>query len=1344
MKSRERNRTPLTYLHSNFISLSVIPENLKHASDLYNLISQYVQCIEMLTYDAIIQSWITYNPNVSPTIDFELYPGMGLQIRVSTDFPYFVITGFVPGEITYNLAPNNNWICLETITKTITAQEFKDMAVPNGAISGIQKINWLYDDNTGVWYTELISLGTNEQMIPGTTYRVITSQQCTVTYSETVGDEDHDGLSYGEELYTYLTNPTNPDSNGNGLWDGWHDDNYNEWWDVGEAKGEKFYLDTSTDNDGDRLPDVYERTIYGTPFDNPDMDQDGVLDGHLHYENDIVFICDKTPSTIFESLPLTRTEISNGDAEQYPLLVWDEDSSISTEQIVHFVNQLKDKPTEIKILEDQATSGSIPAFDIQTGTNVVTQSYVVSTYLQQYWANTPGKQDILVYSDDETLMPYAATFSHRRYGLYFSSPISEIEMAISVRIPDYIYYFGQDSNVMSALSTIAPTAQLTQVTTVQEGEIMLTPSGGPLPNKNTLATNNAVSMIHKSEEVHSSDSTLWNWQITESMQFWKVAPIYSAMRQTMMVSVEHQTKWLDPAGGGILYNTFQQLNSPPSGTNNPNSVANELAVVEEIDDSLNTQLDNYLIPNNIDQAELDYLIIFSHWNVIPYRYGPPNKNSAETMYYADKDGNWIPDMSFGRMAAWDISTLSLLSTAGVYFDSGKMIEANRGLVCSDWAPSCLIGFPSYSIIQQNLNNIYGNGNVYAHGDICDLDHVHNPPRDEVLDEATSAEAIILMGHAFNNGIETTSPGLYGWDILNNKYYNPSLWFFMGCSSGEYEGGMTLVRAAIESGGITAIGSVDVAWSDQITEGTTNKLGQGYDIGSAFAGSCGGSASEWYLIGDPMVNYKGGISGEKADLMVSPSSINVLQGNTLPLTIRVEVRNIGGTGVSNTVAQVWAGNPSSGGIQIGQDQTISISAFSSATIEVEWTPTLATLHEIYVVVDPYNTIVEGLENNNIAHTTTQTLKFLPGNPTQNIFQIRLTPSQPYSADSLKTEAQFNNLYTVTAPQTTMPHFSLDGSKIVFSMDGDLWMLIKNGATWDSSCTLSQLTQTQDNEYNPSFSPDGTEILCNINNAIAIMQQDVSGQWQSEIIYPLIPDTYTYKEARFHPDCPNTKKIICSRCDPNGGYQSNQLCEITYEVISGTWTSVTLFSNSLYSIDSPIYTPTSGEQIIYGYAGNIWSMNSNDPTQKMQLTINQNPIQYFGIDVNAANNKIVYSGVPTSHIYILTKTGTDWDSSCTSTQLTSNGYWGCPSFNPGDSTIVYCRLNGGGLEAVTLDSGIWIMDQSGANKVRVYASYDTELIAGNPPIWPWILGPQLPWYTASVAQELYFTFRGGPEV
>jgi parallel beta-helix repeat protein len=115
---------------------------------------------------------------------------------------------------------------------------------------------------------------------------------------------------------------------------------------------------------------------------------------------------------------------------------------------------------------------------------------------------------------------------------------------------------------------------------------------------------------------------------------------------------------------------------------------------------------------------------------------------------------------------------------------------------------------------------------------------------------------------------------------------------------------------------------------------------------------------WPSIWNGLCNFT--VDGDLT-LAMAPVSINqVVLGAT--------IHNIGGIDANNIIIQFYEGDPGAGGVQIGPDQTISnIPAGSAGNAKVSWDITHKTgTYDIYVIIDPLNTIAETNESNNQAY------------------------------------------------------------------------------------------------------------------------------------------------------------------------------------------------------------------------------------------------------------------------------------------------------------------------------------------------------------------------------------------
>jgi hypothetical protein len=111
----------------------------------------------------------------------------------------------------------------------------------------------------------------------------------------------------------------------------------------------------------------------------------------------------------------------------------------------------------------------------------------------------------------------------------------------------------------------------------------------------------------------------------------------------------------------------------------------------------------------------------------------------------------------------------------------------------------------------------------------------------------------------------------------------------------------------------------------------------------------------------------------SDIKFNPS--NPVFGDGKTVTINATIRNIGEKDASNIVVKFYDDVPPNN--PIGEDQIPSIAALGGVGwVEVGWTATPIGKHNIYVVVDPDDTIVESNETNNIASNALEVIDILP--------------------------------------------------------------------------------------------------------------------------------------------------------------------------------------------------------------------------------------------------------------------------------------------------------------------------------------------------------------------------------
>ena len=106
----------------------------------------------------------------------------------------------------------------------------------------------------------------------------------------------------------------------------------------------------------------------------------------------------------------------------------------------------------------------------------------------------------------------------------------------------------------------------------------------------------------------------------------------------------------------------------------------------------------------------------------------------------------------------------------------------------------------------------------------------------------------------------------------------------------------------------------------------------------------------------------------SDFFVNDSM--VILNNSFPnegeaILVNVTVKNIGYADGSNVLVQFYSGNPSGGGTQFGNNQSVSIGWNDSLFVSEVYSPEIG-MNEIYVIVDQYDDITEFDESNNLGN------------------------------------------------------------------------------------------------------------------------------------------------------------------------------------------------------------------------------------------------------------------------------------------------------------------------------------------------------------------------------------------
>ncbi|HEX6383861.1 MAG TPA: CARDB domain-containing protein [Anaerolineae bacterium] len=115
------------------------------------------------------------------------------------------------------------------------------------------------------------------------------------------------------------------------------------------------------------------------------------------------------------------------------------------------------------------------------------------------------------------------------------------------------------------------------------------------------------------------------------------------------------------------------------------------------------------------------------------------------------------------------------------------------------------------------------------------------------------------------------------------------------------------------------------------------------------------------------NYAAYTAQRQAEIDLYPSRV-FSTGSGSAVTLKATIANSGNLVLSTTpvTVQFFRGDPAAGGVQIGADQTVSLSGCGdNQTVEVVWRNPPTGNHTVYVVVDPGNAVSETNEQNNKA-------------------------------------------------------------------------------------------------------------------------------------------------------------------------------------------------------------------------------------------------------------------------------------------------------------------------------------------------------------------------------------------
>ncbi|MDP3012693.1 MAG: CARDB domain-containing protein, partial [Candidatus Subteraquimicrobiales bacterium] len=425
-------------------------------------------------------------------------------------------------------------------------------------------------------------------------------------------------------------------------------------------------------------------------------------------------------------------------------------------------------------------------------------------------------------------------------------------------------------------------------------------------------------------------------------------------------------------------------------------------------------------------------------------------DSNNNRIYDNHTGHVAPEIWVGRLYASSLSgnEITLLQN---YFDknhkyrTGVLSSLDRALVYidDDWVPWADSWSDAVGLVYNDRTLVKDKSTTIA----TDYKNRLTQNQEHVLLAAHSSPSL----HQFNNSDNTYSY-VYSSDI---KSIDPHALFYnlFACSNARYIENDYMAGWYIFANtyGLAAVGSTKTGSMLEF-QYFYEPLSQGKNLGEAFKEWFtiqGITYQSWHygmvLLGDPTLTPK------IKDVSISSSDITYHPFVGKPITINATIHNSGDVQLSNISVQFYNGDPALGGFQISSDKIIDIiNASENKTISMVWN-TSAGSYNIYVVVDPYNSIIEIDETNNKAYQTITIQE-----PTNTILLV----DDDYFYRSYSYESYYKNALDVGNYSYNIWHVNALGSSpnatILSSYQVVIWF---TGNDWSATLTTTDQTNLQ---------------------------------------------------------------------------------------------------------------------------------------------------------------------------------------------------------------------------------------------------------------------------------------------
>ena len=495
---------------------------------------------------------------------------------------------------------------------------------------------------------------------------------------------------------------------------------------------------------------------------------------------------------IVENDPLVIAEIlpiMKQDGVIDPVIIYDESME---DWIIYFLSQFKERPEELYIVE--TFENTIPEAFLNKIRSEV--PWVIPWINPERLKIKEHNKDFWIQKSPEKVVVIDDLSEDLRpYGIQYAC-LNHLPLCSWVDMEEFIPHIGTISEAIyfgknaSTLSSLqASIGSVIQIEDINTAEKEIV---------KTASCNSIVTII-PSEKI-------------DPYEYWRPAIIYAVQRESMLLTVNAK---------GFL----------------------------DIDQQIDDALDANIVPLNQGQ-DPQFMVIFGNQNVIPTLDN--GSDSADNLYYADRNNDYLPDISIGRILHGinNLSVTNLFVSRGVFFE--RLIRSDKAMF-QTWDGA--IKARTSGLRDFELRNLLYDMNY----DVAEYYTPHNSQYTDYVTDLSESEFILTSGHggytSYTTYLYSATPHRYirlNFSDLSSYKFPPSFWSMKSCSTS-----MNTNKPEHMMSVIPMIGCVNV-WSGVSpisfarTDYIMNMLLQGFTIGEAVQYAFPKSSDPLTLYGDPLV------------------------------------------------------------------------------------------------------------------------------------------------------------------------------------------------------------------------------------------------------------------------------------------------------------------------------------------------------------------------------------------------------------------------------------------------------------------------------------------------------------